>query len=440
MVAKPVHIFIDRKELIGCTGLTLKRSKNQLTGQLDIDVFMGWLPEAPVLEEVTRGQEVLVYIGGHLAFTGKIDRRKDTGVKKARDSRGRFTGGNTGSGSSLSIGADSYTVKMSCRGKTSALIDSSHQNPTTVLRPSNKGLFDDFLRPWGLEVEWEADEIELHRHRLRDGARVVDEIQRLAEMTSLYVFESREGTLKVTDGPPEASGEPISLGTNILSFSTDQAADTERSEVLVKGQLTRPEQWGEAAVVPTLQRVADEATKLFSPITVQHYGEATDELLERRANYEANKRASESKRITVEVFHVQQTDGAPWDIGVKHYVEIPPAGVFGEFEVVELTYHISNDKTLKTTLTLAPPPVKPKPKATGALSSLPDSNPDIANTRKGKYDVSGNFADSWQGPRLVGKEAANTKAQSKILDTIERSRSRAPTSLPPSFTGAAGPQ
>ena len=69
-----------------------------------------------------------------------------------------------------------------------------------------------------------------------------------------------------------------------------------------------------------------------------------------------NKRNSESKKITIEVFHVQSPSGQPWDIGNTHYVEVPPEGIFDMFECTELTYHVNAEKELKTTLMLSPPP------------------------------------------------------------------------------------
>lgn len=438
MAPKPVHIFIDRKELIGYTDFRLKRSKDKMTGELSISVFMGWLPSEPVMGEAVRGSEVLVYIGGHLAFTGFIDRRRDTGARSGSPGTSRGD-----SSASFSTGPNEYTVRFTCRGKTKFLIDSSHQNQeTTILRPTNRSVFGDLVRPWDIDVEWEADEIDLHRVRLRDGARVVDELQRVAEQCSLFVYETRDGKLKVVDGPGAGTGEAIALGANILSFSTDQAADWERSQVLVKGQRTEPGQWrpGEA-ILNTLKNVEDTTVAAFSPITVQHYGNATSDLLDRRAQYEANKRAAVAKRIQVEVFHVQQTDRKPWDLGVKHYVEIPPAGVFGEFEVVDLEYMIDNDKNLKTSLTLAPVPIK---KATGGsakapLSSLPEVVDDPGISNKAKVGADKAFTEPWQGPRLQEIDLpSDTKSIDKVLDGVKSVGAAPPSSLPENFAGGAG--
>jgi prophage tail gpP-like protein len=345
---KPVRIFIDRKELIGYTDMTLTRKKEDLTGELSFTVFMNWVPSEPVLEGASKGREVLIYIGGFLAFTGYIDRRNDTATYKGAEGATR----------SLSIGANQYTVKFTARGKTKALIDSSHQHPTgTILKPTNRSVFETLIQPWGFELQWEAETVELNRVRFLDGGRVIDELQRIAEQCSLYVHETVDGKIKVTDKAGITTGEPIILGKNILSFSSDQAEDTDRSQVQVKGQLTSPEAWGDPAVIPTLTTVANTLNKTFRPVTVQLFGNATPDLLAKRGQYEANRRSADSKKITVDVFHVQQSSGSPWDIGLLHYIEIAPAGVYDTLEVVELTYTLDATSTLQTTLVLSPPPV-----------------------------------------------------------------------------------
>lgn len=418
-MAKPVHIFVNRKELLGFTSMRLKRKKSNMTGELSIDVFMGWLPDEPVLEGVGIDDEVLVFVGGHLAFTGTMNRRDDRGDAK------------------------SYSVKFIARGKTQALIDSSHQHDTgTMLKPTNRFVFEDLIGPFGVSLDWLSDDIDLNRFRLRDGARVIDELARVAEQCSLYVFEGRDGQLKVTDGPEDTVGEALMLGSNVFSFNTSQSGDLSRNEVLVKGQLTSTDAWGVDAVVPTLKRVADATVGAFTPITVQLYGDATDELIERRAQYEINKRSTESKQITVEVFHVQQSDGSHWDIGSNHYVELPPAGVFGDFEIVELEYIVDAKKTLKTRLVLAPKPVTAATATSNhsVTATLPEIAEDTAGaaTRAARYGVNA-LSGAWVGPLLSDVSTVVSEAVDDILSSVEDAATAVdtapPLTLPVGFEG-----
>ncbi|UPT53295.1 baseplate hub protein [Synechococcus phage Ssp-JY38] len=442
---KPVHVFIGGQELLGYTEMTLSRSKDQLTGNLSLSLFMGYMPESPVLLNMARGQEVLVYIGGHLAFTGVIDRRQDTGAH-------RGDAGTSGSGStadrssrSLSIGPNEYTVKMTSRGKTKYLVDSSHQHPTTnMMRPTNREAFQALVDPWGVELEWMAQDIDINKLRFRDGARVVDELHRLALEHSHYIYETRDGRLRITDGTGGTTGEPIVLGTNILQFSTEQAEDRSKSRILVKGQRIEAEIWGEDALLETVVEVKDAWVDAEIPIIVQHYGNATPEALERRATYEANKRSAASKKVTLDVFHVQST-GEPWDIGQVHYIEIPPAGVFDVMECTELTYTVQNDKTLKTSMTFSPLPTgQVSGGAGGPTSNLPEltaDNVSIGNSRRAAKGVTfapGQFPAPWSGPQLSVIPGARLLATiatgvGALFDSVARQVQRPPRELPPSY-------
>lgn len=394
-MARPVEILIGGQSLGGFTSMSLTRKKKDSTGSLDVDVFMNYAPTEAVLDSVTRNLDVYVHIGGHRAFTGIIDTRIDTGVH------------------------NSYNVKLSARGKTKSLVDSSHQHETgTILRPTSRSAFEDLLKPFDVAVEWLAEDVNLDRVRLTDGGNVIDELYEIAEQCSLFVFEGRDGKLRVTDAPEETSGESLVLGKNVLGFRTEQSADTERGEVLVKGHLNSINDWGVSAIVPTLKRVADNTVPGFSPTTVHLFGNATPERIDQRAQYEMNKRAAASKRITVDVFHLQQADGTPWDIGSNHYVELPPAGVFGTFEIVEITYTVA-EKKLTTKLTLAPTVVKLKDPAVSG-SSLPEisNNPVSASIRAARAQVS-DLVDSWAVPALEEAATVVTDTYNEILSTVE---------------------
>lgn len=425
---KPVRVFIDRKELTSYTSLSLTRKKDALTGELSLDVFMGWLPSEPTLVEATRGREILVYVGGHLAFTGAIDRRSGTGQKSANSESSTRT---------LNIGADEYKVSFQARGKTKCIVDSSHQHPTsTMLRPTSRGVFEKLVEPWGIELDWQADDLDLDRVRFRDGARVGDELQRIAEQCSLYVHETADGRMRVTDKARTVTGEPIVLGVNILKFQADQSEDTERSQITVKGQRTKVGDWGDLAVIPTLTEMQNKSVESFIPINVQVHGDASPAILDKRTRYEANKRSSQSKQVKLEVFHVQQTTGQPWDIGDLHYVEIPPEGVFDVMEVIELTYNVSTDG-LTTSLTLSPPPIGAVSAADGFLSDVPALNSALSNavSRRSAAGVSFNGTSAWGGPVLEILEAVlQPLIQAEtLLSDIGPKASAPPLTLPASF-------
>ncbi len=411
---KPFHIFIDGKELLGWTEASLTREKEGLTGSLNVSIFFTYMPKAPVAVDAVRGKEVTVYVGGHLAFTGVIDKRSGSGVQHGESGSSTVDQAGSGSGTdeaggdiSSSIGPNEYTVTLTARGKTKYLIDSSHQHPTTnMLRPTNREVVDKLIEPWGVELDWLATNIKLDKVRLRDGARVVDELHRIAGENGHFIYETREGKLRVTDDTGQRQGEALVLGTNISTFSAEQSEDQAKSKVKVKGQRIDNKSWGETAVLNTEKEIEDKWVGSQIPYTIQHYGDGTPEALERRANFETNVRSSQSKKLTIEVFHVQTTSGDPWDIGTLHYVEVPPEGIFDVFECVALTYNVKNDETISTTLTLSPPPTaSPSSSAGGGLASSLGSAlseaTNIGNSRRSAAGITftpGQYPAPWSSP------------------------------------------
>ena len=416
---KPVVITVGGAELTTWIECTLERKKEDLTGSLGVIIFGGSVPPAPIVREAQAGAEIQVYVAGQMAFTGSVDRREGKAEKKADHKREKGTGikdypgrqphpkGSTeGHGHEISIGPNEYTIHLTARGKTKRLIDSSHQHPTTnMMQPTTKEAVEKLIEPWKTQLDWKAEVIKLDKMRFRDGNRVVDELHRIGMENAYFMYETRDGKLRVTDGVGSDSGEsgdPLILGQNILTFSAEQSEDEGKSKVKVKGQRSKKHHWGKKAVEKTFKEVEDRSVKDFVPLTVQHYGDADDKTLERRARFEANKRASTTKKVTVEVFHVQTPSGQPWDIGDTHYVEIPPEGIFDVFECTELTYVVKHDKELKTTLVLTPPPSGGTGGSSGGfgLSSISSTIGNARRSQAGVSTIDGQYPAPWTGPQL----------------------------------------
>ncbi|KRR21364.1 hypothetical protein CQ14_06860 [Bradyrhizobium lablabi] len=437
---KPVVIIVGGSALENWTEMTLQRSKDELTGSLTVSIFAGAMPPTPINRSAMAGAQIQVYIAGQLAFTGTVDKRTGTGDKKGKEGTDDNQETHGESSMSVSIGPNEYTVKLTARGKTKRLIDSSHQHPTTnMLKPTTKKVVEKLIEPWKTQLEWKGEDIKLDKVRFRDGARVVDELHRVAMENCYFMYETRDGKLRVTDGVGSDSGgggDPLILGQNILSFSAEQSEDEAKSKIKVKGQRTEKDKWGEEALLKTFKEVKDSWVKDFVPLTVQHYGDADDKTLERRARFEANKHSAESKKITIEVFHVQTPSGQPWDIGNTHYVEVPPEGIFDVFECTELTYTVDADKTLKTTLVLSPPPSGGAGVGGGGfgLGSLPMT---MGNARRSQAKVTltaGEYPAPWSPPMLAELPLMTlVEALAKPQPEEDKKEKSPPMTLPPWF-------
>jgi prophage tail gpP-like protein len=436
----PVEIVIGGSRVETWTEMSLKRTKEGLTGQLDVSIFAGDTPNIPTLTTANTGAEILVYVAGQLAFTGTIDKRTGT----AADKGGYGTSDvdtEHGPQMTATMGPNEYTIKLSARGKTKRLIDSSHQHPTTnMLKPTTQKVIEELVKPWKTQLEWLGEVIKLDKIRLRDGSRVVDEIHRIASEYGYFVYETRDGKLRVTDGVGTGSGDDIILGKNIITFSAEQSEDEAKSQIKVKGQRSEKTKWGEESLLKTFREFMNKGVKDFVPLIVQHFGNGDEKSLERRGRFEANKRNSESKYVTVEVWHVQTPSGRPWDIGTTHYVEVPPEGIFDTFECIELTYNVNADKTMKTTMTLAPPPSGGSGGSSGGygLSDLDMTKGNARRSQSGVQLQKGKYPDPWSPAQLVEMalqtlvEAAAKALKEKPPEDEEKPRPP-PMELPPWF-------
>jgi prophage tail gpP-like protein len=439
----PVEITIDGSRLGTWTEMTLQRSKDEMTGMLDLSIFAGDTPHIPTLTTARTGAEILVYVGGQLAFTGTIDKRTGTGADKGKYGT---SGTDTEHGPQMTatMGPNEYTIKLTARGKTKRLIDSSHQHETTnMLKPTTQKVIETLIKPWKTQLEWLGEVIKLDKIRFRDGSRVVDELHRIGTEYGYFMYETRDGKLRVTDGVGTGGGDDLILGKNILTFSAEQGEDEAKSEIKVKGQRSEKTKWGEESLLKTFKQFMNKSVKDFVPLIVQHYGDADEKSLERRGRFEANKRNAGSKRVNVEVWHVQTPSGKPWDIGTTHYVEIPPEGIFDTFECIELTYFVNADKNLKTTLILAPTPSGGSG-GKGGGHGLADLDLTKGNARRSQAGVQirpGHYPDAWSPPQLVEMalqtlvEAAAKTAQaiSEAAKKEEEKPRTPPLELPPWF-------
>jgi hypothetical protein len=360
--------------------------------------------------------------------------------------RGTNTGGLTGS---VDIGPDEYTVKFQVRGATKAFVDSSHKHKSGQMnQPTTKDVVSTLVEDSDIKIEWLATDIKLDKVRFRDGATIWEELQRVGNENSYFIYQTRDGKLRVTDDTGRTTGDALILGENVLRFSAEQSEDEDRGEIKVKGQRTPKDTWGRDAVANTFKIVQNSASTNKAPVTLQHYGDATDEALERRANFEANKRVSASKSITIEVFHVQ-SNGAPWDVGNVHYVEIPPEGIYDAFECTGVDYDVNAKDTLKTTLTLAPLPSA----GVGGGSTGFDINnlvPAISElvsfglSRKALLGITvqpGQFPASWGSAELSIIEPAKSVYQKNKKNNTDLGLDDAeavPLKLPPAFQENGG--
>lgn len=427
---KPIRVLIGGQELENYTSLRLSRSKKDLTGSLNVEIFIGYMPTAPIITNAAVAQDIAVYTGGQLSFFGNIDSRNGKPVKQKREANGRYASGFEGEGGSLkgALTSDGYKVTLTARGKAKHLIDSSHQHKTgSMLKTTNKKVIEELIKPFKIKLDWQATEIEMPVVRFSDGGTVFTELQEIANETCLHLYETRDGKLRAIDKPGAQMGEPMILGQNILDFDAEQSESKANSTIVVKGQRSDPNIHGKDAV-QRVKILKDNWVPSDIPLTIQFYGDATDEALERRGKLEADQRAQQAKNIRVTMFGVLQQSGQPFDIGNLHYVEIPPEGVFEVLECVEVEYTVDANGTYQTVCTMAPPPssgVSGGASKTGGLTQegLPGYSDAqaLGAARRAQFNINlepGSYPLSWGPASLAVALPPPPEPLNPLLETV----------------------
>lgn len=381
---KSFRVFVAGSE-IEYLSANLNRAKKELTGVLSLTLFYS-IATAVQVRQAVAGAEITVYVAGQLAFTGTIDKRHGKGKSKGAN-LGSMNKIGKGKGSAIAAGrstqgggyqahggANDYTISLRARGKCKGLVDSSHDHQTgTITGAKTKSVTEQLIKRHKIKLDWRAPDYDIDKRRFRDGAIIQHEIDRIANENGLYRWEGRDGSLIVTDGTGENVGEDLILGENILEFAVEQSEEPENSQIKVKGQRTKKGVRGKAAVnrEKTVKVKGFGANPRYAPLTIQHYGDGTDEALERRAKFEADQQNAHAKTVRVDVFHVETSSGEPWDIGNVHMVVIPTEGIAEPMECTELTYIVTKDK-IETKLMLTPLPGASG--SAGGIAGIPSLN------------------------------------------------------------------
>lgn len=424
--ARPFRIFVGGFEIINYTTAVLQRDKRELTGQLQFGLFYEGLPTKAVLRMIRGGAPIQVYVGNRLAFTGTVDNRGSGNSKRKKENVNTLGRGQhssigqgkmaKGAGVSTHIGPNEFTITVRARGKAKRMIDSSHDHEDSCMPGATcRSGIERLTKPFNVELDWRAPDYDLDVATFRDGGLVFQEIDRIATDNGLWVYEDREGRLRVTNQAGPETGEALILGDNILEFETDQSDDEANREIIVKGRRRKKGVWGEEAVKRKV-KLQDGWVKDYSRLVIQAYGDGTDEMLERRGKFEIDNRAQEAKQCRIQTFGVTQRSGEPWDVGMIHHVRVFTDDIDEPMECISLTYTVNNDRTCHTTLTMAPLPSGGIAGGLGALGGLSGMS-SLAGQGGPPEADDGQYPKSW-GPAEISNvtdEAANAATAAAMI-------------------------
>ena len=309
-----------------------------------------------------------------------------------------------------SFDADTHDVHVSGRSRTADFVDGAAIVPGGQFKQLS--LLEIALRlaaPFGIAVDaLAAIGGPLADVQIQQGETCYAVLERLCRMQGLLVCDGPAGILTLARvGSRRATGA-IVQGDNILSASATLDASQRYSEYTVKGQ--RPNQddredGGDAAAPagslrqtqasgggpagPTVRAcigaVLDEFLGRYKPWLLTAETIADDAQCQRRAEWEARRRAGHATRATITVAGWRQTPSGPlWDTNLLVPVVAPWLGINRELLVASLEFQKSESGST-TTLELTLPDAFAT-EGDGAASGAPASGGEA-----------GGGADLWTG-------------------------------------------
>ena len=157
----------------------------RLTGSLSVTIFAGAMPPTPIVAAAKAGAEIKVYIAGQLAFCGTVDKREGQRYQEGQG-RHRQTNQREGKGAAARRMQRQHRPERIHHQAVGARQDQAADRQLTSASDHQHDAADhqrggrETGRAVEDQVEWKGETIKLDKVRFRDGARVVDELHRVA--------------------------------------------------------------------------------------------------------------------------------------------------------------------------------------------------------------------------------------------------------------------
>lgn len=346
-----VIVKIDGKEWIGWQSVSVTRSIEQAASSFSISVAPHPLNEKSPLE-VRPGSSIQIYYGKNLLLTGSVD---------------KFN---------IDFDKENHQHAFDGRSKTKDLIDCSALDSKAFKNQTIKQIATDLAKPYNVQVKGLGEnKIESFQVN-QDGESPFEAIQRLAEKEELFITDTPEGHLHISNIGKGKTNNEIRVthteNTRVLrgSFTNDESQRFH--EVIVKGQYkSSDEAYGKKTAQISATHIDPEVRSTRKKILVSDTSTNQEEAI-RKARFQSQGDAAKSIELTLDVQDWYGSAGELWQPNTLVRVTLPICGINAVFLLLsEVNYKIDENGTI-CTLKLNPkeafhkdpkPENKPKAKA-----------------------------------------------------------------------------
>jgi prophage tail gpP-like protein len=244
--------------------------------------------------------------------------------------------------------AHSHGVELRGRSRTADLVDSAAIVPGGQFKQlSLVEIAERLALPFGIPVDaLAAIGGPLADVQIQQGETVYAVLERLCRMQGLLVSDGPEGLLALTRVGSRSAAGALVQGENILGASAELDASQRFSQYIVKGQRANTDdRVDRPAAAPTdgdgssgsaagdtvracIGAALDAVIGRYRPWLLTAETQADDAMCQRRAAWEARRRAGHATRASVVVAGWRQVPGGPlWDVNLLVPVVSPWLGI-----------------------------------------------------------------------------------------------------------------
>jgi prophage tail gpP-like protein len=369
-----VTFYVGNQRFDGWEEIAISRSMEQMTSSFNITVHDKW-KENKEPWQLTPNKPINVKIGTENVITGYID------------------------SVDVDISNDDRTMQISGRDKTCDLVDCSAIFGLSEFKNIKiETLAKKFADNFGIKVIVETDTGNaFDKVKIKQGETVFEMLSRLAKLRGLLLLSSTLGELIITNraggdfgAEPSVSGSGVSESKDIFgkptrknlkkNFDFTPPTNLEKSNVsliqgeniltasatydytdrfqtyLVKGQSQGSDIFNKKNVTSVSAKSRDKGVNRTRPLLIVADGSVDQKTAQKRANWEANVRATRAVDVSVVVQGWQKTVGGEiWKPNELVRLESGYIGVESDMLVVAVTFKKTVNSGTLTTMKLTRP-------------------------------------------------------------------------------------
>ncbi len=275
-MADEFTLSVSGKKHSGWTDLQITRSLDQLAHSFTVRLTDKWTDQGERIQ-IIAGNEVKVEYGSQLVITGYVD--DDT----------------------MNYDATQRSISITGRSKTGDLVDCAALRANKKRSWRKVGLLSiarDICQPFGIDVVT-SDLVgnKFNRFTIEEGETAFACLSRAARMRGLLMVTTPEGDLRFARAGTDKVKPPIQFGENVLSCSHRRSLRDRFSEYRVKTQVAGTDELNAKQV--TIRRTSeDEGVPRYRPTIIMADDEDNGSELQKRADWEKNVRAGQSRSLT----------------------------------------------------------------------------------------------------------------------------------------------